>query len=472
MCHGPPLRAVMVCILSMCALAFPLLLPHGALAGGVDGSGVPSAGGGFAGPGDPGARGAIYNPAAIGRGEGIELLVDLGMFRQELRTTLDDLADLERGVYYLGQPSAALAVPIGLFAVGGFVHGPYSRGSDDNPDGERRFLSIGSDLQLVEGALLGSLSTPVTASGLSVTLSGGLRIGQVSFRSDSALDFGYFLNDLLVLTGSNYALPVGDPFLEGQQRVGPLSGVGTSWMAGLSVDLPGGAAVHAAFRPRWVVPLRGGFELQPSNDLNTVVEGDARVGMPFPARAMLAASVPVGRLTLLPEVEWIDWGGAADIGVTLQDLAITSSDPLFDGILESAGLDRPSFLAAAEGDQPTSLGWKPIVNPGIQAEYALTDTIDVRGGFFWGRTAVPDSVVTPSNVDFETFTVRTAGAWRASRRFRFAATVEAFPSPVRVISGLEPANPTVPSGNGRYQLILWRAGLTAQLFLSSREESP
>ena len=212
MCQGPPLRPGI--------LAFLYLLSSSAFAGGLDGSAIPGAGGGFSGPADPGARGIIYNPAAIGQGKYPEVLIDLGVFRQELRTTLDDLNDLERSAGFELQPSAALAIPLkglGLpVGIGAFVHGPYARvsGSDSAPTNARRFFSKGGELVLVEGGLVGSATFFDR-----LTVAAGLRIGQASFGSDTAIDFGYFLNDALTITGDD-ALPVGDPLFEGEQNVG------------------------------------------------------------------------------------------------------------------------------------------------------------------------------------------------------------------------------------------------------------
>ncbi len=462
--HGSPLRAISG---SRRQLAWLVLWGWLAVAwagvahAGVDGSAVPGSGGGFAGPADPGARGVIYNPAAIARGEGPELLVDVGLFRQELRTALRELNDAERGVYWLGQPSAALSIPLGPVAFGGFVHGPYSRGSDADPSGPRRFLSIGSDLQLVEGGLVAAVTLAER-----ITFAGGLRIGHLTFRSDSALDFGYFLNDSLELTGDD-ALELGDPFLEGQQLVGPISGVGIGWMAGLTVRLPGEIDVHAAFRPRWAFPIRGPFALKPSNDLSGQIEGEGVLRLPFPARLHLAATIPLaqGRLRLLPEVEWVGWRGAADVPIFLQDLRITAEDDDLDLLFAGISQDQEEFLEAAGGEVLTELGWRDVINPGLQAEWDVSERTTVRGGFFWGSRAVPDAVVTPSNVDFATYAVRAAVGWRALPQLRLAGTVEGWPSPIRDVRTSPPANPTVPSGNGLYQLVLWRAGLTAQFFL-------
>ena len=164
------------------------------------------------------------------------------------------------------------------------------------------------------------------------------------------------------------------------------------------------------------------------------------------------------------------WRGASDAAVTVSNLTFDAADPEVTLALLQIE-EEADLLSAAEGDSVISLGWQNVVHPGLQAQYDFNEEWSARAGLLWGRSAVPDPVVTPANVDFEVFTLRAAGAWQPLSQIRLTGTVEAFPSPVRVISGNPPTNPTVPSGNGRYQLILWRAGITAQFFLALRQES-
>ncbi|MBX2802422.1 MAG: outer membrane protein transport protein [Myxococcales bacterium] len=440
--------------------ALALLSPVATHAAGVGGSGVPSAGGGFAGPADPGARGLFHNPAAALTGDSPELLVDVGFFAQDLDVTVLGIGVPQRTLDLIPHPSGSIAVPLGPVGLGVALHSPYSRGGDEDPNGPYRFYSIGSTLQLVET----DVSAAVRVHDRLI-LGAGLRLGLFQFRSDSALDAGALLNDTLA---PNPPLPVGDPLLEGQQRVGPMSGMSASWLVGAVVNLPADVKVSAAFRPKWVIPVTGPVELEPANDLNTFVAGEATVRMPFPASFMLAGSVPVGRVTLLPEVEYVGWSGASEIGLTISDLSLTSSDPLFDGVLQLSGLAEADFLASAEGDDPRLIGWHDILVPGMQVHWDTTELLDLRGGVWYGPTAVPDEVVNPGNVDFETITLRLAAAVQPHPVVRVAGVVESFISPERSVSGLPAPDVVLPSPDGTYDLDLWRFGATVQLFVPSK----
>ena len=451
-------------------LAWGMLGPAPAWAGGgVSGSGVPSTGGGFAGSSEPGARGVFFNPAAVNAGEAPELLVDVGMLGLGLRTDLEDFSAPSDTFGIAPQPSAAIAIPIGKLGLGASVHGPVLRAGEDDPDGEYRFLSISSELLLVQGNVSAAYALHDR-----VTVGAGLRVGYSRYRSDYAIDSAVLLNEALELTGDELELPVGEPFLEGQQRVGRLLGTGLSWMAGARVRLPADIELHAAFEPRWRIAVDGPVELEPSLDLNTQVEGQGRVELVYPMRLFVAGRVPIGKFTVIPEFEYIGWGSADEFLVDLAGLQIASSDPAFDTLFYNLGLTEAGFLTAAEGQSVEDLSWQDVLLPSVQVEWQARPDVAVRAGLGYGPSAVPDSIVSPANVDFATWTLKLAGAWQPLPQLRVSGTGEYFYSPLRTITGSVSTDPSLPSGNGTYKLTLWRLGVTAQFFLAfqrSREEA-
>lgn len=434
---GPPLRvgALLVLFLATPAHAAP----------GLDGLSVPSSGGGFASPADPGARGVFFQPAAVAHGERAELLMDIGLVGLNYTSQVGPGTPPESFATVAPQPSVSVAVPLGRFGVGGFIHAPYFRSAG------------GSGVAMVELGLVGAWRARDW-----LTVAAGARFGGAQFGLISDIDTGEFLNENAGLEGK-FELPVNDPLLQGEQRVSQRIGVGVSPMFGATVHLGGGAQIHATFRPRWVIPIRGDVSLQPSLDLGALVEGDVRVRMPFPLRAGLSATIPIGRVTLLPEVELIDWARSSDVDFDLQNLRLATSDPLWNIVLNEAGLAEAEFLDAAEGPQVYALGWNTVVQPALQAEVQLTEVVDVRAGVLWGRSAVPDAVVDPTNVDFETVAIRLGGAWRALPSLRVAGTLEAFPGPARRVASGMP-------GPSFFRLALWRAGVTAQVYLDKAQD--
>lgn len=429
-----------------------------AWAAGVSGSGVPGSGGGFAGATEAGALGAIYSPGAVATGGRPELLVDLGAFWQDLTFDIDDIGEIQHSAEWIPQPSGAIAIPLGRFGVGAALQGPYVRGGDDDPEGPYRFVSFDSTLQLIEADVLVGYRPHER-----ITLGLGLRTGQVTYLSYKAVDTGDFLNDSLTVEPP---LPVGDPLLEGQQRVGALSGFGVSWAASVGVRLPADVEAHLSFRPGWRVGVSGPVVQEPSNTLNTVISGNAEVELGFPSHLILAGRIPVGRFTFIPEVEHIGWKRTSTAQLTLSDLTLESSDPLFDGILSSSGLAEADFLTSSEGTSEVPLSWRDVVNPGLQLQWEPSPKAALRTGLWYTPTAVPDAVATASNIDFGATIVRLAGAWQPASPLRVALSAEKFFSPLRTITDSVSVDPpVVPSGNGTYDLDLWRLSLSLQVFV-------
>ncbi|MEZ4240491.1 MAG: outer membrane protein transport protein [Myxococcota bacterium] len=435
-----------------------------ALAGaGISGTSVPSAGGGFAGPTEAGALGALSNPAAVARAVAPELLLDVAVFRRTVTTDLAAWDGPEVATTWAPQPSAGLAVSFGRLGLGAAFQAPTSRGGPQPPEGPQRFFTVDSTLQLVQGSLLAAYRVHDQ-----VSIGAGLRVGQVSYLSEKRVDTGASFNQSFDL---DPPLPVGDPLLEGRQRVGAMSGWSASWVAGVQWVLPSNAQIALSFEPPWRIWVAGPIEQEPSLDLNAAIAGEGRVRLGFPAHLTLGGRVPIGRVTLIGDVEYVGWARAGSATSEISGLTITSSDPLFDGILTSSGLAEADFLASSEGTTENELGWHDIVIPGLQAQWSATDTVDLRAGVWYAPTAVSDDHVTPSNLDFATITARLAGAVLVVPQLRTALTVEKLFVPTRHITtspySLDQTVDGVlaPSGNGDYALDVWRFGLSAQLFV-------
>ena len=408
-------------------------------AAGVAGTAVSGTGGGFSGPAEVGALGVFTNPAAAATGSAPELLIDFGMFRQALSMELDAWEAPAAAVYYPAQPSASLAIPIGKLGIGAAFQVPYTRGGENDPTHPIRYFSLRSTLRLVEGDVMASYRVHPN-----VVLGAGLRIGQLTYQSDKATDTGVSINEAFDIEPP---FPEGDPFLQGEQRVGPLTGIGLSWVAGATVRLPAGAEVHLAFRPPWRVWSRGGIEQEPSVDLNAAILGNAAVRLSFPMVATLAGRIPVGPVSLIPEIEYVGWRAAGRSTSDISDFTIASPDPLFDGLLVNAGLSEADFLSGSEGINEIDLGWRDVINPGLAAQWQPTTNTALRGGIWYAPTAMPDEVVTPSNVDFATVTLRAAGAWQPVSVARLGLTFDYLHSPERrVVTG--PGTGGLPSGSG------------------------
>ena len=432
-------------MLSVCCLVFFGLVDQ-ASAAGVEGASIPAWGGGWAGPGDPGARGVLYNPVASGTGEAPEILVDVGVLGLQVAYWPDVTQDPTLVRVPAPHPTLTAAFPIGdRFGVSTYFHAPYVR-SD-----------FTTGLLFLESALQGSWRATDR-----FVLAGGVRLGMSRVGATIPLDTGALVNDSLDLD-EDLALPEGDPFLEGDQLVQQKNTFTASPVVAASVRVGKATWIHGVFRPPWIIRARPAIRLRPSNELDALLEGNVQVRVPLPLRATLAATIPVGRFTLLPEVEYVGWQQTSFVRITPSDLRVVSSDPVFNKVLASVGLAEGGFLEVAEGPQNFDLGWRNVVHGGVQGQFEVNADVDLRAGLLWTTAAVGPAAFSEFNLDFATLALRGGAAWDVSRRVRLSFSAEYFASPPRERRD---------DGGGLvefYDLDMWRAGITTQIFLRPRD---
>ncbi|MEN0063979.1 MAG: hypothetical protein AAGA48_17630 [Myxococcota bacterium] len=427
------------------ALAALVLGGESAHAAGLDGLSAPSWGGGWVGPGDPGARGVLYNPTAAGTGEAPELLIDLGVLGVQVGYWPDTNEEPLLVRLPVPHPTFTAAIPIGKrFGFGTYLNAPYVR-SD-----------FTTGFSFIESALLVSFRANDW-----LTVAGGLRLGWSRVGATIPLDTGALVNASVNLD-EGLQLPEEDPFLLGDQLVPTRNRFTASPVVAATVETRSGVAVHGVFRPPWVVRNRSTVALRPSNDLAALLDGDVVVRVPLPLRATLAATIPVGRVTLLPELEFVGWRAASRLGIELSNLRIVSSDPVFNEVLASVGLAEADFLAVAEGPQSFDLQWRNVFQPALQAEWKASERVDVRGGVLLTNSAVSPAVLDAFNIDFASLELRAGAAVRTSRTVRLSGTAAYYVSPARIVRG---PNDRITSF---YDLNLWRIGFTSQFFFGTR----
>ncbi len=435
-----------------------------ALAGSLAATEVPSVGGGFAGPTEAGALGVIFQPAAAVRGAGPELAIDLGGIATRLQTQADnwDAPIVSSGV--TTQPTLMFALPFGPVAIGGAFHGSYVRGSDSSPVGDQRFYTVLSTFSLIEGDLFVA-ARPIDA----LSFGGGVRIGQMEYESSKATELGVTLNNAFEV---DPPFPIGEPLLEGTQQLGPIKQMTASWAAGVSLHLDP-VQVDLSVRPGWPVKLAGPVQLVPSNDLSTSIDGRIDLVVKLPPHLLLASRIVVAPgWTVVPQVEWVGWRYASQNNAVISDLRLSSSDRALNAVLESSGLSEADFLASSEGPLNADLGWHDVINPALQVIWEPDPVIEVRAGMGYSPAAIPNRVLTSSNIDFGAVLLKLATRWNGNRYVRVGLTGERYQTFNRVVvdSGYEWTNgegdlDPLPNFNGRYSLDMWRASLTLQVML-------
>jgi len=432
-----------------------LLLPA-AIAAGAAGNGTPVLGGGVAGPLQDGAAGLFSNPAAAHPAEG-ELLFDLQYAHSSVEMQLSGQeAEADAG----GSVIPALSVaspPLGPVGLGLALHVPYGRGGENPEDSTLRFHNQSGEIRAMEAALNVAVQP---ADWLTVGVAG--RAAQLTLATVNATDTGAMLAGLLDQGGEEL---LNDPFLEGTQSVSG-KGLAGGWAAGVRVTPPGGWVFAADFRSKLRGVVEGDLSYVLSNQLAVEITGNQETYLEFPAELSVGAALPVGRVTITPELTWIGWSSWNRIETRLHDLSFGSRDPYLDAYIEALGGSLDTLIADMDSNVTTN-GTSDIFSGGVGVKAQVADAWDLLGGVYLTPAATQDDHVHPGNVDFAVADVRAGAVYWTQRRTRFAVTADRMFAPERSVSQsvYDPlADPetglAVPSGDGRYSLALWRAGLT------------
>lgn len=436
-----------------------------ALAGSLAGMSLPSIGGGFAGPSELGARGVIQQPAAAGRGEAPELLIDVGLIATRYAHHLDtfDATQVNPGLSV--QPSLMLAIPFAKrFGIGAAVQSSWLRSTRYPADGPQRLYIVESDVSMYELDLVGSARVTDW-----LTVGAGARIGMASYRNFKGLNMAASLNHSLDI---DPPLPVEDEIFIGTQEIGPMRKFTGSFILGAAFNYEW-VQVDLAFRPQWKAKFEGPIAVTPSTTLNAELRGDMELDLNFPAMVSLSARLtPDEQWTVLPMVEWVGWKWAGRNRAEVKNMALTSPDPTFDALLQEAGVSQNDFVRSLEGPSNADLGWRDVINASVDVAYKIRPEISLRGGIGYAPSAIPMDDTTPSNVDFGVFTFKAGGSWRLAEPIQVGLMFERYQGFTRRVTGSplslkdpQPGNPILPNSNGTYSFGLWRAGLTLQAFL-------
>lgn len=432
-----------------------LLLVPTALAAGLSGLGVPEPLGAFAGPSAEGALGLATNPASA-LPAAPELALDLGLLRSGYTWSLKGEAPVH-SAGWTPVPSVGAALPLGPVGLGLSVFAPYGRGGGAPPEESvGRFHSGDSRIQALE------LDLSVAARPHRAWRVGGaLRVARAGISSALAYDTGVLLDDLL---GPEAEIPFQDPFLEGSESYA-MSGPAFGAAGGLRFRPSRGPGLDLAVRSPLVATLRGPFTLQPTDDLDVVVEGEAELRVAWPAEVLVAATLPVGELRLGGELGWTGWSSMRRLETHLSGLVITSDDARFQAILDSYGLSEGDFLQGL-GAVPVETGLSDILSGGAWVDW-LAPGLQARVGLFISPAAIPTAYVNPGNADFDTFDLRLAGG-RAFGPLLVALSGDLFLAPRREVvdsvyhqgAGVD-SGIALPPSDGTYALSALRIGLTA-----------
>lgn len=441
-------------------------LPWGssAAAAGLSGLAVPEPLGGFAGPTAGGALGLSTNPASS-RPDQAEIAVDLGLMATRLRYQLDGHEPTEsRGLTPI--PSLAAALPLGPAGLGVAVFVPQARGGDAPPEDSPARLYAGESLiMLVETDLSGSVALGP------LTLGGAFRLGQARIGSALKYDTGVLLDDIL---GPEAEVPFQDPFLEGTEAY-EMRGAVLGGAVGLRLRPQRGPDLDLAFRSSLRGTLNGTFSLRPSDDLAVQVEGDASLPVRWPAEVLAAGRWTFGAWRPGAELSFSGWSSMTRLETTLSDLRLSSSDPLFQALLDSYELTEAEFLDGI-GAVPIQTGLSDILAGGVWVDW-LGEGMQARAGAWISPAAIPDAYMNPGNADFGTLDLRLGGARRLGPVL-LGATLDAFIGPTRVVTesaysqhaGVD-SGVALPPATGTYALSALRLGFTAAARKNTQERA-
>lgn len=417
---------------------------------------VPQWGGPLASVAEPGVAGLVANPAAAATGTAAQF--DVGILFSSLKVTL---ADLEPS----GRPGLSLPVPhlAGTVAVtekvgvGVRIDAPYVRVGSGDPEGPLRYYSIEGNMIFVEEGV--SLAVrPVPA----LSIGAELRFLQGSYDGYKKYDLGATIVQML---GTDYGVPLQDPFLEGTLKYEDLRGRGTGVSLGVSLTPDSGPSYHAAWRSGSVVVVDGTMLLVPSDSFEVIITGELATEIRVPHEIWLATRVPVWDIELELEGGWLGYRSNEYLYSTAENVSLSATDSGLLGLLASYGLTEEGLIATVQ-EQHFLNGWRDVWSVGGVFIAPLTEQIEIRAGAWLATAAVPDLYVTPSNLDFATVDYRTVFVWRPSEKLELTASGDYYAtwsrqveeSAYSIYNDPSSGTATLP-GTGDYSLSLARGGV-------------
>jgi long-subunit fatty acid transport protein len=384
--------------------------------------------------------------------------VDLAAIRSDYGVALTD-QDLvaQRGVSTV--PFLAYARPLGQhFGLGFHMGAPHGRTGETAADGPFRLWSISGGIILVENRL--SLAWKPTDKW---TLGAGLRSGFSFFSMRTAMDTGATLYQLL---GASVEGLIGDPLLEGERVVENGRGHGFGYSIGLRYEPAERVVMVVSHHSSLATPLTGTVTIQPSKDLDLVLQADLIGYWRYPMEVHVGLSVPMGALDVHANAEYIGWGSTTSTLATLNDPVVLSESPFLSGILHDYGLDDPTVLGTLHASSQS--GMQNILTGGLHVSWQANPQWMFLCGASYTPGAIRDEWISPANIDMDGIDYRLGSQWTVSARLQLGLSLDIWILPDRVIrnSNGDPrntvGNPTTPSANGRYSLAMQRLGFSSR----------
>lgn len=261
--------------------------------------------------------------------------------------------------------------------------------------------------------------------------------------------------DLSVAAGFRYA----NTSAEFQQKFSiPAFGIGESkaraydatanpigWNVGLLYKLPEryATSIGLQFRSELQAKLNGSAEFSgPASAFfaNTSVHSN----FTMPPQLVLGVSTKIiPRWTFNADVEWEGW---STVGTIPLHFTTTSSSPVNQQLLDKAGCTNQQ-----SAPQAGCRLWKNSYVVRIGAEYAATDRLALRGGFFYDQSPIPDNTFDANipNADIYAVTAGLGYKWD-TRTLDIAYLIGFFEKRSIDNSTLDPNNQAGPTTFGSY----------------------
>lgn len=129
---------------------------------------------------------------------------------------------------------------------------------------------------------------------------------------------------------------------------------------------------------------------------------DANVINAFPQMISGGVSWQVHpQLRLAAQLDWIDWSGAFD------DLHVK--------LKHGNNADLNGVVGSDRMEDFVPLDWKDQLVVRLGGEYSATDTIQIRGGYSYGRSPVPEETLTPLTAVIMEHSLTTGAGWQNGR---------------------------------------------------------
>ena len=311
-----------------------------------------------------------FNPAGLTELDGTQASLGLTLHfpSTEYHGPLGYKEHLEEGILYT--PNFFLSSDLGKdkFAVGLGITAPYGLRTEWSKTGFARYVATASEMSLVN-------INPTVAFKINDHLSVGLGLDYYTSCSTLERQNNWGLTNFILTADPTYLVTTPD----GSSKI-KVHGDGWGFNLGLLAKLNEKHSVGLSFRSKAHLNLKGHIDLKNITGPVAAIFGGSTFHSHLSSNLTLPEMVVLGyaykvndRLSLEADIQWTNWSR-----------------------FEKMAVKFARSNAILEADNPVLRRWRDVLSLAVGMEYQLNDQTQLRAGYFYYESPVPENTFDPS----------------------------------------------------------------------------